>query len=214
VEPSAVAARRTRASLALAVGGALFLMSGIALTLIAAALRLEQQVPPVPLVTPGLTLAILGVALGAAAMVTILLDAPTRMPLSFPESRPAEPSAAEPSAAEPAAAQAAAGPAAAQAAAGPAWPGETVRGEVLSSDVLPQRPPAAPVTRPEVVPGAPLSPPGRPGPGPVPSAREPMASEVLAGEVLAGYSDAGWKIEAAEPGPQAGPPHGSHDPAR
>jgi hypothetical protein len=190
VEPSAVAAPRTRASLALAVGGALFLMTGVALALIGAALRLEHQIHAVPMAVLGLILAVLGLALGASATVAALLDAPTGiLPASVPGTWAAGP------------------PAAAQAAAGPAPRGETVPGKVLSSFVLPgqfawpDQPPAAPAARPEVVPGAPLRPPGRHGSAPVPSAREPLAGESLArevraSEVLAGYSDAGWSIEA------------------
>jgi hypothetical protein len=186
VEPSAVAAPRTRAPLALAVGGALFLMTGVALALIGAALRLQHQIHAMPVAVLGLILAVVGLALGASATVTALLDAPTGiLPASVPG----------------------AWAAAAQAAAGPAPRGEPVPGKVLSSFVLPvyvarpDQPWAAPAVRPEVVPGAPLRPPGRPGPAPVPSAREPLASEglareVRASEVRAGYSDAGWSLEA------------------
>jgi hypothetical protein len=67
VEPSAVAARRTRASLALAVVGAIVLMAGVALVLSGEALKLEHQARPPSLLGPGLVLAFLGLALGASA---------------------------------------------------------------------------------------------------------------------------------------------------
>jgi hypothetical protein len=190
VEPSAVAPRRTRASLALAAGGALVLMAGVACVATGAALRLEHQVHSVPLVVPGLVLTVLGLALGASAAVTILLDAPTGMPPAPPYagSRTGSRAGGHPFAAGPFAA----GPAPAE----PEVRGVTVAGEVLSSFVLPDRPPPAPVTPTEVVPGAPLAPPGRPRTaplGPVPSAREPLAGEVP------GYSDAGWDIASAGP---------------
>jgi hypothetical protein len=190
VEPSAVAPRRTRASLALAAGGALVLMAGVACVATGAALRVEHQVHSVPLVVPGLVLTVLGLALGASAAVTILLDAPTGMPPAPPYagSRTGSRAGGHPFAAGPFAA----GPAPAE----PEVRGVTVAGEVLSSFVLPDRPPPAPVTPTEVVPGAPLAPPGRPRTaplGPVPSAREPLAGEVP------GYSDAGWDIASAGP---------------
>jgi hypothetical protein len=203
VEPSAVAARRTRASLALAVGGALFLMTGVALTVTGAALKLEHQVRLVPLVVLGLVAAVLGLALGASAMVAAVLDQPTEM-----LSAPARGS------------WAAAPPRAPLAAAGPPDPGETAPGEALSSFVLPGQPPAAPVPPPEVVPGSPLRPPGRHRAGPVPHAREPMASELLptellASEVLAGYSDTGWSIEADDwARPPTEPPQEARHPVR
>jgi hypothetical protein len=196
VEPSAVAPRRTRAALALAAGGALVLMTGVACLATGAALRLEHQVHSVPLLAAGVVLAVLGLALGASAAVTILLDAPTRMP-------PAPPFAGSRAGGQPFAGPAAAGSGPAE----PGVPGATVAGEVLSSFVLPGRPPPGPVTPTEVVPGAPLAPPGRPrtaplgparpeaaAPGPVPSAREPRADEAP------GYSDAGWDVASAGPG--------------
>jgi hypothetical protein len=205
VEPSAVAPRRTRASLALAAGGALVLMAGVACVATGAALRLEHQVHSVPLVVPGLVLTVLGLALGASAAVTVLLDAPTGTP-------PAPPYGGSRAGGHPfAAGPFAAGPAAGPAPAEPEVRGATVAGEVLSSFVLPGRPPPAPVTPTEVVPGAPLAPPGRPrtaplGPAPsapvqpegVPARPVPSAREPLAGEVP-GYSDAGWDIASAGP---------------
>jgi hypothetical protein len=96
VEPSAVAARRTRASLALAVAGAIVLMAGVALVLSGEAIKLEHQARPPSLIGPGLVLAFLGLALGASAAVTILLDAPARLPVAHPlaPAAPGDPSAA------------------------------------------------------------------------------------------------------------------------
>ena len=174
-----------RVSLALAAGGTLFLMSGIVLMLTSAALRLEHQAHPVPLVAPGAALAVVGLALGASALVTTLLDVPSRMP--------------------PVPGSGGAGRAAA-----PARPvpyGRTVLGEVLFSFVLPGQRTASPVAPPEVVPGVPLVPPGRPAAVPVPAARAPLPAEMLASEVLAGYSDGGWGLDAASAdGPSAQPP--------
>jgi hypothetical protein len=149
VEPSAVAARRTRASLALAVVGAIALMTGVALALAGEGLRLERGAHPPSLIGPGLVLAFLGLVLGASAIVTIVLDAPTRLPATHPLG-----------AARPAGRSAFGSPPA-----GPAAHGEVVAGEVLSSSRLPDpRPPAA-SGRTEVVPGAALSPPRGADPG-------------------------------------------------
>jgi hypothetical protein len=203
VEPSAVAARRTRASLALAVVGAIVLMAGAALVLTGAAMRLEHRAHPPPLIVPGLILALLGLALGASAAVTILLDAPTRLPVAHPF---AEPVPDDPSSFGPPPA-------------GPVVYGEIVPGEVLSSSRLPDPVPPGPAAYTEVVPGAALSPPGRAGPavtgpaapGPVPGAREATADEVP------GYSDAGWGAgtdSPAWPDPPAEPPQEIHHPVR
>jgi hypothetical protein len=192
VEPSAVAARRTRASLALAVGGAIVLMAGVALILTGEAMKLEHPAHPRALILPGLILVVVGFAVGISAAVTILLDASTRLPSAPP--------AAEPPAAEPPAAERAPGdpPAADPASGDPARYAEVVPGEVLSSFRLPDSPypdghpntPPGPSASTEVVPGAALSPPGRaarvPAGAPsaggpldgVPAAREPAAAEV------------------------------------
>jgi hypothetical protein len=201
VEPSAVAARRMRASLALAVVGAIVLMTGVALVLTGEAIKLEHHAHPPSLIGPGLVLAFLGLALGASAAVTILLDAPTRLPAPHPlaAAAPDDRSAFGPPPA------------------GPAVHGEIVAGEVLSSARLPDPvPPAAAWT--EVVPGAALSPPGRTGPafaGPpppeVPGAREPVTGEVP------GYSDAGWGAGTDSqtwPDPPPEPPQEIHHPVR
>jgi hypothetical protein len=208
VEPSAVAARRTRASLALAVAGAIVLMTGAALVLSGEAIKLEHQAHPPPLIVPGLILAVLGLALGASAAVTILLDAPTRLPAAHPltAAAPDDPSAFGPPPAD------------------RAVHGEIVAGEVLSSSRLPDPEPPAAAAWTEVVPGAALSPPGPAGraargpptpgpaaPGPVPGAREPMAGEVP------GYSDAGWGAgtdSQTGPDPPAEPPREIHHPVR
>jgi hypothetical protein len=146
VEPSAVAARRTRATLALAVVGAIVLMTGVALVLAGEAMKLEHPVRPPSLIVPGLILAFLGLALGASAAVTILLDAPTRLPAAHPFAAPGPDD------------RSAFGPPPAA----PAGHGEIVPGEVLSSSRLPGPVVRGPAARTEVVPGAPLPPPGQP----------------------------------------------------
>jgi hypothetical protein len=241
VEPSAVDARRTRASLALAVVGAIVLMAGVALVLSGEAVKLEHQAHPPSLIGPGLVLAFLGLALGASAAVTILLDAPTRLPAAHPHplapAAPDDPSGFGP----PPGDRSAFGPPPAD----PVVHGEVVAGEVLSSDRLSDPVPPAAAARTEVVPGAALSPPGRTGPafagpppgeepagpgsaepgpsGPgsaapgsaapgwVPGAREPVAGEVP------GYSDAGWGAGAdgqTWPDPPPEPPQEIHHPVR
>jgi hypothetical protein len=86
-------------------------------------MRLEHQVRPPSLIVPGLIVAFLGLALGASAAVTILLDAAARLPAAH-------------SFAEPAASDASSfGPPPAA----PAVYGEIVPGEVLSSSRLPGR---------------------------------------------------------------------------
>jgi len=117
-------------------------MTGAALVLSGEAIKLEQQAHPPSLIWPGLVLAFLGLALGGSAAVTILLDAPTRLPAAHPlaAAAPDDRSAFGPPPAD------------------PAVHGEIVAGEVLSSARLPDPvPPAAAST--EVVPGAALSPP-------------------------------------------------------
>jgi hypothetical protein len=209
VEPSAVAARRTRASLALAAGGAIVLMAGVALLLTGEAMKLGHPARLPPLIVPGLILVILGFALGASAAVTILLDVPSRLPYPPPGADvPGD--------------RAGAGPAPG----GPARPGETVPGEVLSSFRLPDRPgglvpgPARPAAPTEIVPGAALAP-------PVPAAREPLAGEAPPGPWVRpgppapgppvpwppapGAPAAGPPVPwpAAPGAPAAGPPQGS-----
>jgi hypothetical protein len=228
VEPSAVAARRTCASLALAVVGAIVLMAGAALVLTGAAVKLEHRVHPPPLIVPGLILAFVGLALGASAAVTILLDAPTRLPVAHPFAEPAPDD------------RSSFGPPPAA----PAMYGEIVPGEVLSSSRLPDPVPPGPAAYTEVVPGAALSPPGRAGPaftgpaapGPVPGAREPTAGEMPGGpwpggqaasdqpaggppqpDEVPGYSDAGWGAGTDSqtwPDPPAEPPQEIHHPVR
>jgi hypothetical protein len=231
VEPSAVAARRTRASLALAVVGAIVLMAGVALVLSGEAVKLEHQAHPPSLIGPGLVLAFLGLALGASAAVTILLDAPTRLPAAHPHplapAAPYGPSAFGP----PPGDRSAFGPPPAD----PVVHGEVVAGEVLSSDRLSGPVPPAAAAWTEVVPGAALSPPGRTGPafagpppgeapaapgqaGPGPAAPDlvPGAREPVAGEVP-GYSDAGWGAGAdgqTWPDPPPEPPQEIHHPVR
>jgi hypothetical protein len=219
VEPSAVAARRTRASLALAVGGAIVLMAGVALILTGEAMKLEHPVHPRPLILPGLILVVLGFALGISAAVTILLDAPTRLPSAPP--------AAEPPAAEPPVAERAPGdpPSADPASGDPARYAEVVPGEVLSSfrlpdsrypDGRPNTPPGPPAPT-EVVPGTALSPPGRAArvPAGAPSAGAPSAGGPSAGGPLdgvpaarepaaAGVPPSPW-FHPGQPGP-GGPP--------
>ena len=206
-------------------------MAGVALVLSGEAIKLEHQARPPSLIGPGLVLAFLGLALGASAVVTILLDAPTRLPAA----RPLTPAAPRD--------QSAFGPPPAD----PVVHGEVVAGEVLSSDRLPGPVPASAAAWTEVVPGAALSPPGRTGrgqasagppqrpppggvpgapgsgapgsptPGLVPGAREPAAGEVP------GYSDAGWGAGAdgetwpdgqAWPDPPPEPPQEIHHPVR
>jgi hypothetical protein len=195
VEPSAVAARRTRASLALAVGGAIVLMAGVALILTGEAMRLEHPVHPRPLIVPGLVLVVLGFALGVSAAVTILLDAPTRLPSAHlsAEHAPGDP------------------PPAGQAPDDLVRYAEAVPGEVLSSFRLPDpaypggRPEAAPPGPPaptEVVPGAALPPPGRDAQAPpagVPSARAPAAEMPPAGVSPAGVSPAAASAAGVPP---------------
>jgi hypothetical protein len=237
VGPSGVAARRTRASLALAVIGAILLMTGAALVLTGEAVKLEHHAHPASLIGPGLVLAFLGLALGASAAVTILLDAPTRMPAAA--AAPDDRSAFGP----PRADESAFGPPPAD----PVVRGEVVAGEVLSSNRLPGPVPPA-TTWTEVVPGAALSPPGRtghgppfagPAPGEVPGAREPVtgeapgapgvaapgsaapglvpgAREPVTGEVP-GYSDGGWGAGddgQTWPDPPPEPPQEIHHPVR
>jgi hypothetical protein len=191
VEPSAVAARRTRASLALAAGGAIVLMAGVALLLTGEAVKLGHPARLPPLIVPGLILVVLGFALGASAAVTILLDVPSRLP--FP-----------PPGADVPGDRAGAGPAPG----GPARPGETVPGEVLSSFRLPDRPgglvpgPARPAAPTEIVPGAALSP-------PVPAAREPLAGEAPPGPRVRPGPPAAVPWPPAPGAPAAGPPPGS-----
>ncbi|HEY2284284.1 MAG TPA: hypothetical protein VGH88_00930, partial [Streptosporangiaceae bacterium] len=184
MEPSAVAARRTRASLALAAGGAIVLMAGVALLLTGEAMKLGHPARLPPLIGPGLILVILGFALGASAAVTILLDVPSRLPVP--------PAAAADVPGDPAEAGQPPGE--------PVRPVEIVPGEVLSSFRLPDRPggpvpgPARPAAPTEIVPGAALSP-------PVPAARAPLAGEATPGPP-------GPRSPAPGP-PAAGPPPGS-----
>jgi hypothetical protein len=183
VEPSAVAARRTRASLALAVVGAIVLMAGVALVLSGEAIKLEHQARPPSLIGPGLVLAFLGLALGASAVVTILLDAPTRLPAAGPLT-PAAPDD-----------RSAFGPPRAD----PVVHGEVVAGEVLSSDRLPGPVPSSAAAWTEVVPGAALSPPGRTGRG------QASAGPASAGPASSGPAPASQAF--ASP-PQRPPPGG------
>jgi hypothetical protein len=223
VEPSAVAARRTRASLALAVVGAIVLMAGVALVLSGEAIKLEHQARPPSLIGPGLVLAFLGLALGASAVVTILLDAPTRLPAAGPltPAAPGDRSAFGPPAGDrsafgpPAGDRSAFGrPAGDRSAFGrppgdrsafgppPADPvvhGEVVAGEVLSSDRLPGPVPSSAAAWTEVVPGAALSPPGRTGRG------QASAGPASAGPASSGPAPASQAF--ASP-PQRPPPGG------
>jgi hypothetical protein len=222
VEPSAVAARRTRASLALAVGGAIVLMAGVALILTGEAMKLEHPAHSRPLILPGLILVVLGFALGMSAAVTILLDAPTRLPSAAPA---AERPAAEHTFAERPFAEHAPGdlPPADPAPGGPARYAEVVPGEVLSSFRLPESPyqggrpgtaPPGPAAPTEVVPGAALSPPGHAGrvPAAAPSAEAPSAGRPLDGvpaarEPAAAEVPPSLWFHPGQPGP--GGPHGS-----
>jgi hypothetical protein len=179
VEPSAVAARRTRTSLALAVGGAIVLMAGVALILTGEAMKLEHPVHPRPLIVPGLIFVVLGFALGVSAIVTILLDAPTRLPSAPPvaEHAPGDP------------------PSPGQVPDAPASFAEVVPGEVLSSFRLPDPvspgggpgpAPPGPAASTEVVPGAALPPPGR--------AQTPPAGQSGAGVPPAGVPVGGVPV--------------------
>lgn len=87
MEPSAVAARRTRTSLALSVAGALIVMTGVALIVIGEALKLEHPPRLESLIVPGVALVFAGAALGASAAVTILRDAAGRRPSGPPGPR-------------------------------------------------------------------------------------------------------------------------------
>ncbi|HMG62269.1 MAG TPA: hypothetical protein VK599_04910, partial [Streptosporangiaceae bacterium] len=204
MEPSAVAARRTRASLALAVVGAIVLMAGVALVLSGEAIKLEHQARPPSLIGPGVVLAFLGLALGASAVVTILLDAPTRLPAAGPltPAAPGDPSAFGPPAGDrsafgppPGDRSAFGRPAGDRSAFGPppgdpVVHGEVVAGEVLSSDRLAGPVPLSAAAWTEVVPGAALSPPGRTSRGQA-SAGPASAGQASAGQAYAGQASAG-----------------------
>jgi len=72
VDPSAIATRRTRLSLALTVGGALVLMAGVSMVLIGEVIRLERPAGLPQLVMAGVVLAAAGLALGLVCAVVVL----------------------------------------------------------------------------------------------------------------------------------------------
>jgi hypothetical protein len=72
VDPSAIATRRTRLSLALTVGGAVIVMVGVSMMLIGEAMRLEQPAGWQQLISVGAVLSGVGLALGLACAVVVL----------------------------------------------------------------------------------------------------------------------------------------------
>ncbi|MGH3274498.1 MAG: hypothetical protein ACRDNZ_09310 [Streptosporangiaceae bacterium] len=220
MEPSAVTARLTRISLALAVGGAIVLMAGVALVLISEVMRLEHPARLQSLMAPGALLAFLGFALGVSAAIAIFVHEPVQPPVTRPPA--VQPPVAHPLRhREPA--------------------DQSLRGQVVPGEAL--TPPWSPGLLGRVAAGLAIYGEAVPGDAPDDPARHggghdqrgsghdqrsaewagsgwpeysPDGQPVSFGEAT-GYSDQGWGAAVAghgESGPPAEPPQEIHHPVR